>query len=292
MLHAGQVGDGDGRRERQRPAQGVEEPDRADAGVPGQDAQRAGDEAARRSAIGPSGWAPYQPRRWAAIVSGSARRVAISASATTVPTTTAIACACTACRAMTRRVGLARRLPLMRRWPAGGGGRGLALPVERVRVGRPLAVPDSRAPAMSRAPAAGPSRSRSSCAARSRFGCPSRRVADQRGAPLEQLHEAGQRLVGGGQPGRPVRRGGERGPQPVLGRADRPPGRPAWPSARRGLQGAASVAAERPRPRAAGLPGTAPGQQHDRGRARRGQPPAREPGGDRAVAPGEATGST
>ena len=49
--------------------------------------------ATRRSAIVPSGWAPYQPRRRAAIVSGSARRVAIRASATTARTARAIACA-------------------------------------------------------------------------------------------------------------------------------------------------------------------------------------------------------
>ena len=49
--------------------------------------------ATRRSAIVPSGCAPYQPRRRAAIVSGSARRVAISASATMARTAMAIACA-------------------------------------------------------------------------------------------------------------------------------------------------------------------------------------------------------
>ena len=57
-------------------------------------------EAARRSATVPSGWTPYQPRRRAAIVSGSARRVAIRASATMFLTTRAIACAWKACRAM------------------------------------------------------------------------------------------------------------------------------------------------------------------------------------------------
>jgi len=56
-------------------------------------------EAARRSAAVPSGWAPYQPRRRAAIVSGSARRVAIRASATMFRTTRAIASAWKACRA-------------------------------------------------------------------------------------------------------------------------------------------------------------------------------------------------
>jgi hypothetical protein len=45
-------------------------------------------------------------------------------------------------------------------------------------------------------------------------------VADQRGAPLQQLNDAGQRLVRGGQPGRPVGRGGELGHQLMLGRSD------------------------------------------------------------------------
>ena len=59
-----------------------------------------GIEATRRSAIVPSGWAPYQPRRRAAIVSGSARRVAIWASATTFRHASVITWAWKACRAM------------------------------------------------------------------------------------------------------------------------------------------------------------------------------------------------
>jgi len=47
--------------------------------------------ATRRSAIVPSGWAPYQPRRRAAIVSGSARLVATRVSATMDRTATEIA---------------------------------------------------------------------------------------------------------------------------------------------------------------------------------------------------------
>jgi hypothetical protein len=39
---------------------------------------------------------------------------------------------------------------------------------------------------------------------------PVERVADLRGAPLEQLHQAAKRLVGGGESGRAVRRGVER----------------------------------------------------------------------------------
>ena len=50
---------------------------------------------------------------------------------------------------------------------------------------------------------------------------PVERVADLRRAPLEQLHQAAKRLVGGGKPGRAVRRGVERGAQPLLGRAHR-----------------------------------------------------------------------
>jgi hypothetical protein len=48
--------------------------------------------ASRRSVASPSGGAPYQLRRRAATVSGSARRVAIRASATTARTATAMAC--------------------------------------------------------------------------------------------------------------------------------------------------------------------------------------------------------
>ena len=58
-------------------------------------------EATRRSAIVPSGWAPYQPRRRAAIVSGSACRVAIWTSARMFRMASVMTCAWKACRAMT-----------------------------------------------------------------------------------------------------------------------------------------------------------------------------------------------
>jgi hypothetical protein len=58
--------------------------------------------ASRRSDGGPASWPPYQLRRWTAIVSGSARRVAMSASEAAVRTATAMACAWNAFAASAR----------------------------------------------------------------------------------------------------------------------------------------------------------------------------------------------
>ena len=99
-------------------------------------------EAARRSAMVPSGCAPYQPRRRAAIVSGSARRVAIRASATRFRTHQGD-------RLRVEGVpggDLYRVEVAVGRRPVVGGG-GLALPVQRGEVRRRAGCsPASRSP--------------------------------------------------------------------------------------------------------------------------------------------------
>ena len=133
VLHAGYVGHQDRRGQRQRPAQAVQEPDRTEAGVPGQDADRAGDRgrpplrhrplaagrrtsrgAGRRSSPGrPGGWRSGRPPRCSLTTSGDRLRVEgvpgddLAESAARRP-----------------------RIPPALRRPMVGGG-GLALPVQR-----------------------------------------------------------------------------------------------------------------------------------------------------------------
>ena len=155
---------------------------------------------------------PNQVRRCAAMTSGLARRVAIRVSAVRARAATAIACAWKACLVRSRsRAGSRGVIPLMGR----AGGAGAFEPVE-VRLGVLASqqrghVPQHAAGHAQQVPIdlRGPAQIQVAVQG----------VADQRGAPLQQLNDAGQRLVRGGQPGRPVGRGGELGHQLVLGRA-------------------------------------------------------------------------
>ncbi len=148
---------------------------------------------------------------------GCARRLAISASAAAPRATTAIACACTACAAASRESGSPARPDSS---PQVRGGR-LARRLKRGEVRGPAGLPGEQRARVVEQPGGGAQQLAVGRAAVGEVDVPVERVARLRRAPLEQLHEAGQRLVRGGQPGRAERRGGERGPQPLLGRPHR-----------------------------------------------------------------------
>ena len=97
-----------------------------------------------------------------------------------------------------RRPGALDRVEVRLRVPAGEQRLGVAEEVGRAQQQRPVLR-----------------------AALGQVDVPVERLRDLGRAPLQELHHAAEGLVGGGEPGRPVRRRRERRPQPVLGRHHR-----------------------------------------------------------------------